>query len=421
MYQRIIDKNWDFRTANTKEYTHCYHSYPAMMIPQVARKLIHEYAPKGKLELLFDPYMGSGTSLVEASLSNIKSIGSDLNPLARLISKVKTTHYDLKTISHLAAEIQFQLGFYAPSKVYNKNFDRISNYTYWYSNDSLLRLTYINQLIEEIALPEYRDFFYLCLSETVREASFTRNSEFKRYRMAKEKIATFKPEVFSLFETKLSRNISGLKEFNMAATAATSTICNFNTTKEIPNNIIRDESVDMIVTSPPYGDSRTTVAYGQFSRWANEWFNFENAKDLDCLLMGGKRTKHHGFYSFSINEELNSIKLKDEKRYYEVISFLNDYYLSIKNVAPKVRCGGRICYVVGNRRVKDTQIDLDYFTAEIFEKFGFKHEITIIREIPSKRMPSKNSPTNKPGDKATTMINEYIVIMTKESSLSIEV
>jgi hypothetical protein len=69
--------------------------------------------------------------------------------------------------------------------------------------------------------------------------------------------------------------------------------------------------------------------------------------------------------------------------------------------------------VVGNRRVKNIQINLDYFTAEMFEKCGFKHEITIVREIPNKRMPSKNSPTNKTGVTISTMNNEYIVILTK--------
>ena len=99
--------------------------------------------------------------------------------------------------------------------------------------------------------------------------------------------------------------------------------------------------------------------------------------------------------------------------YYEVASFLNDYCNSIKNVAKLIRKGGRVCYVVGNRRVKAVQINLDYFTAEMFEKCGFKHDITIVREIPNKRMPSKNSPTNKTGEKVETMSNEYIVILTK--------
>jgi hypothetical protein len=98
-----------------------------------------------------------------------------------------------------------------------------------------------------------------------------------------------------------------------------------------------------------------------------------------------------------------------------VVSFLNDYWASIQNVAKVVRKGGKVCYVVGNRRVKTVQINLDYFTAEMFEKCGFKHDITIVREIPNKRMPSKNSPTNKSGETVETMNNEYIVLLTKVS------
>ena len=62
-----------------------------MMIPQIARKLLNEYRPEGHFGLLFDPYMGSGTSLVEASVQGIDSVGTDINPLACLIAEVKTT------------------------------------------------------------------------------------------------------------------------------------------------------------------------------------------------------------------------------------------------------------------------------------------------------------------------------------------
>ena len=106
MYNRTTDNYWSFRTADTKQFTHCYHAYPAMMIPQVARTLIEKFSPKGGCKLLFDPYMGSGTSLVEASLKGINSIGTDLNPLARLISTAKTSHFDIPTIEAHISEIQ---------------------------------------------------------------------------------------------------------------------------------------------------------------------------------------------------------------------------------------------------------------------------------------------------------------------------
>lgn len=413
VYKRLIDNRWSYREADTKEFTHCYHTYPAMMIPQIARALITEYHPQGKLDTLLDPYMGSGTSLVEASLKGINSIGTDLNPLARLMAKVKTTHYDDKVVTTLTNDICERLADYSEEKVTNTNFDRISNHTFWYTEDSLLRLSYISQLINELVPTDLQDFFNVVLSEVVREVSFTRNGEFKRYRMSEKSLANFNPDVFVLFARKARRNIKGLEAFNQSALPSVVRICDFNSTIGIPSDIIQTESIDMVVTSPPYGDSHTTVAYGQFSRWANEWFDFPNAKDLDRHLMGGSKTKDILFTTESISEELEAIKNADEKRYFEVISFLNDYYLSICNVAKTIRKGGVVCYVVGNRNVKGVQIPLDYFTAEMFEKNGFKHNITIVREIPNKRMPSKTSPTNVAGAKVATMSNEYIVILTK--------
>ena len=93
---KIVDDSWDFRNSNTKDFTHCFHSYPAMMIPQVARRIIDNLGKKSKI--LFDPYCGTGTSLVEANLKGIDAIGTDLNPLARLIATAKTTKIDIKIL-----------------------------------------------------------------------------------------------------------------------------------------------------------------------------------------------------------------------------------------------------------------------------------------------------------------------------------
>lgn len=412
MFERVIDNSWNFNTANTKEYTHCYHTYPAMMIPQVARKLIQEYAPEGRLELLFDPYAGSGTTLVEASIKNINSIGTDINPLARMLSKAKTTHFDIEKIDKALSGFSLLQFSYSEDKVVNRDFSRISNYKYWYSEEVLLKLSYIYQKIEELE-KSIQMFFTIPFSELVREVSFTRNGEFKRFRMPIDKIKNYNPDVFQIYNEKLIRNYKGLKEYNSINNNSKSNIYDFNTVYDIPQNVLPESSVDMVVTSPPYGDSNTTVAYGQFSRWANEWFDFPDSKNLDKLLMGGKSQKTMNFSSSSISKELDEICQKDVSRYNQVISFLNDYSQSIKNISKIVRKGGVICFVVGNRTVKGVQIPLDYFTAEIFENNGFKHDTTIVREIPSKRMPSKNSPTNETGVKSATMTNEYIVIMHK--------
>ncbi|MFR9526714.1 MAG: DNA methyltransferase [Rikenellaceae bacterium] len=416
MYKRVISTEWDFRSADTKEYTHCYHSYPAMMIPQIARKLIDDFAPNENLKLILDPYMGSGTTLVEASIKGINSIGFDINPLAKLIANAKVSLFDIEKIESSLDALSNKINCYVEDSMsFDKNdYEHITKSDYWYSRSNLLKLRFLTNAIELLTDESVKAFFRIPLSEVIREVSYTRNGEFKRYRLAEDKISQFKPNTFGLFFDKCERNKKGLIDLINTNKTFSAIITDCNSVQDIPNSIVEDESVDMIVTSPPYGDSRTTVAYGQFSRWSSEWFKFDNAKNIDRILMGGIPNKTTKLYSKTISKELDLIKREDEKRYIEVITFLDEYRRSMINVSKKVRKGGRICYVVGNRNVKGVQIPLDYFTAEIFEDCGFKHDITIIRNIPNKRMPSKTSPTNKKGINVSTMSAEYIVILTKQ-------
>jgi tRNA G10 N-methylase Trm11 len=409
-YKRTYSEDWDFKSSDTKEFTHSYHSYPAMMIPQIARKLFNDYRPEGKFELVFDPYIGSGTTLVESKNIGVKSIGTDINPLARLISEAKITYFELEVLKIYFDKLKTEIKHYSSDE--NINVEHITNPYFWYSQETLNQLGFLTKKIND--LPEdVRLFFLIALSECIRDVSYTRNGEFKRYRMEKEKMAKFNPDTFKLFIQKVNRNMKGLKEVNKNFEITPSIIESFNTVYDIPQYIIKAESVDMVVTSPPYGDSKTTVAYGQFSRWANEWFNFENAKNLDSLLMGGTKIKDFKLETNSISIELEAIKKLDKDRYREVLYFLDDYYNSIFNISKTIRKGGRVCFVVGNRTVKGIQIPLDYFTVETFEKNDFRHINTFVRSIPNKRMPNKTSPTNVKGANVSTMVSEYIVIMEK--------
>ena len=130
--------------------------------------------------------------------------------------------------------------------------------------------------------------------------------------------------------------------------------------------------------------------------------------------MGGIRKKEFKNFDFEpLDEVLSQIAKIDKKRVYDVISFYIDYESSIQNVSKVVKEGGIVAYVVGNRRVKGIEIPNDEITREFFERNGFRHIQTIIREIPNKRMPKRNSPTNMTGITDTTMNYEYIVILQK--------
>jgi DNA modification methylase len=72
-----------------RTHVHGFHTYPARMHPATAAGLVRVVAPEGGTVL--DPFCGSGTVLVESLVSGRAAIGTDLNPLAVRLSRLKTT------------------------------------------------------------------------------------------------------------------------------------------------------------------------------------------------------------------------------------------------------------------------------------------------------------------------------------------
>lgn len=409
----------DFPNTDTTYYTHGFHTYPAKMIPQVANALINEYGKKS--QILLDPYCGSGTSLVEANAIGLNAVGSDLNPLARLIARVKTQPIELQSLDlHLKDfydyMFKFRFGF-------DNNRDSIvcpsfNHINFWFSKNVKTDLTIISKYIELIESMPIKEFFQVGISQTIRECSWTRKNEFKLYKMSPDHIKVFKPDAISTMEKVLGRNRKGLENFMKSKVRrnASSIILDFNSVEQIPNNNIEEESIDLVVTSPPYGDSSTTVAYGQFSALANQWLGFmEKGRALDNQLMGGeKKVIIDSFPSRVLNRQLNEIRLKDEKRARDVYSFYQDYLKSISNVSDAVKRKGYICYVVSNRSVKGITLKTDVITRDFFLEKGLKHIDTFERKISSKRMPRQNSPNGQSGKKQDLMNTEYIVVMQKQ-------
>ena len=120
-----------------------------------------------------------------------------------------------------------------------------------------------------------------------------------------------------------------------------------------------------------------------------------------------------GRVSFGIEQldhVIGEISDSDAKRAGEVASFFMDYRNSIKNVSSVMKSGGYACYVVGDRTVKGFDVPTAEATVAFFEMNGFKHVDTFERNIPNKRMPSMNSPSNIPGKLGKTIKSESIVI-----------
>lgn len=397
--------DWDFREANTKEFTHRIHTYPAMMIPQIARRLIEMYGKNAKT--LLDPFMGSGTSLVEASLTDhiAESYGFDLNPLSVLISKVKVTPLDCEELENVLKIILYSDD--------HSGVPEFKNIDFWFKEDVIEDLAKIKTTISEIEDENVKDFFLAAFSETVRNVSNTRKGEFKLFRRDEKGLSSHNPNVFEEFKKITKLNIQGMHDYITNRKKHKSYPQLGDTRLGLP---LEPESMGLIVTSPPYGDSRTTVAYGQFSRLALQWFGYKEANILDKQLMGGIPSKELKveINSPALKETIDKIAKKDPKRAKDVLSFYEDFDKCIVSIDKVMRRGSYICFVVGNRTVKAINIPTDKIMTEMFTAHeNYKYVTTHFRAIPFKRMPKANSPTNEKGKTITTMNNEFIFVLQK--------
>ena len=147
-----------------------------------------------------------------------------------------------------------------------------------------------------------------------------------------------------------------------------------------------------------------------------EWLDYENVASLDNKLLGGKATKELNVKidSPTLKEIIGKIAYIDSKRAREVLSFYEDFDKCVTQLNRVMAKRGYVCFVVGNRTVKGINIPTDKIMTEMFKAKGdYEYITTHEREIPNKRMPKLNSPSNKIGQKATTMCNEFIFVLQK--------
>ena len=460
--KKLPENYWDFKNVDTREYTHGLHTYPAMMVSPISKNIIKIVSSFKKVEALFDPFCGSGTVLVEGMLAGIKNIyGNDINPLALFLSKVKTKSLDISDMQRereklllsittvyknfkkiietidddivkLGYDLTSQKGWgedagsilsdYCYKKNISVNIPKFKNIGYWFKPKVIFELSVIKEEIKGITDLNIRDFMMLAFSETIRLVSNRRNGEFKLFRMPKEKVQTFSPDVFLEFSKILQRNIEKMALFVDELTSHK--YC--SEVKIYSNNAcslddIPDNSFDLIITSPPYGDSRTTVAYGEFSRLSLQWLDFKditetNIMKIDKSLMGGEKFRNgfeYSVHSSTLKNSLSKIKDLDLERAGDVFSFYKDLERSISEISKKTKKNGYQFWVVGNRTVINENLRTDLILQEISEHYGLIPVFSVQRNISNKVMPSKNSPSNQSGNTNVTMCNEHIVILRK--------
>lgn len=452
--ESLTDLDWSFSNVNTEYLTHGLHKYPAVMPPQIPANVFQYYKENNTIsegDTVYDPFIGSGTTIVEGRLHGLNAIGNDINPFACLLTEVKSTTIERAELqSAVAALLQdLQATFAELTAAYKENqSDRntesgqqskqttLAQVGYqaapensadglleslvdtelkadWYPEPQLYHILYIRQRLNDFA-SEYgsavMQFLRVVLSKVARQVSYQRRNCFKRWRMAPEDRRTHNPNVYALLREELQDTSQKAQEFTMHADKKTSSTIFQGDSRDViqPGTPVEKDSTDIVVTSPPYGDHQTTVAYGEFSTdlaIVAENRGFDEMRQVDKEGLGGQQTpmeKDPGRVSESLAESITYLR-DIEGRSEDAITFFWDYAMVIEEVGKTIKPGQPAVWVVANRRMSNHEIPMAAITAELCESAGFSHEVTIKRGIKSKNMPQKNA-------QGQTMVEEHIVV-----------
>jgi len=418
-------EEWSFRDvgrSQTTAFTHDYHRYPAKFIPQIVQKLIKDYAPNDT-QVVCDPFGGCGTTLVEAKLLGHKSIGFDINPVAKLITQTKTTAIKPRTLANNRNKfLEYYENAPSTSRVHHQ---RIS---YWFDEATIQELDKIYFAIKKIKNHNVRRFFLCSFSHNLKNCSRWLMKSIKPT-IDKEKILPDPKETFLRhLDSMIKKNeqfYSALARSGFINTSAK--MYRRDSTKKLP---IEPETIDLIVTSPPYVTSYeyadlhqlSLLWFGDDPRHFKKWHHFSNEFiDFRRNFIGtSSKEEKSGDFNSAIAKQIVGDLAQIER---PLAIDVANYFLDMKKVFSEMyrilKTGGKACVIIGNTSLRGVEILNAQVAAEQMKATGFQKPIFIKREIPNKmitpwrdlesgKFTGKNNPS-----KTRAYEFEYVVVMEK--------
>lgn len=422
---------WSFKGRAKRDAAHSLIQYPAMMVPQMQGEIIDILlGSMPRSANVFDPFVGSGTVLTETMRCGKNFVGFDINPLAVLASKVKAGPFYLAALQEKAAILVAR--FSSDSK--NRIEVSFPGREKWFDSDVAVELSKIRRAIRKEEALWARRFFWLALAELTRQASNSRTSTFKLHvRDASDK-ALSASSICGQYQNILKSNIAAyVDQAKVVVGSLTKGAYRPKVKLKIQDSATKsklaelDKNIDLMVTSPPYGDNTTTVPYGQFSYLALQWIDLH---DIDESLSDDILTSTHEIDARSLggsirraDEKAQSLEVKSPSFWHlykklwndsatrshakRMASFTYDLARSIEVSNSYMKSAGYSVWTLGNRSTGGHTVPLADIVSECFHHFSSIEVARIARGIPYKRMPKKNNIS-------ATMTEEITLILRKE-------
>ena len=325
---------------DTTYLTHNYHPFPAKFIPHLPQILIKQFSEVGNM--VFDPFSGSGTTLVEATLLGRHSIGTDINPISVLASKVKSTALSTREIELIEKCISV-LQESDPKADHSKHIPEFHGRDHWFMTHVQNELAMLRSIITTLTQPESntRHFLDLAFSSIVNLVS-NQDSD-TRYAAVEKDIAIGKPT--KLLIKRIELMLERMKDFVSKAEDVTADV---RLTDSRHLGFIEDASIDLLVTSPPYAN---TYDYYLYHKHRMNWLGLNWREAMHDEI--GSRQKHS-----SKKEEIDQ--------------YVEDMQQSFVHFARILKPDAYAIFIIGDSVIRDVLHKADDIVRNISEPLGFE-------------------------------------------------
>jgi DNA methylase. len=372
-----------FISYDQSALTHGLHKYPAKFFPELPRWLINRYSKKN--DIVLDPFSGSGTTNVEALIYKRNSIGIDVDPFSKFLSKVKTTQLNVEELKYSHEELLENLTRFTSESVNDKD---IPNFPYrdnWFQKEIILELAYIRRSINELKVNQYlRNFYYICLSSIIRSVSNADNNCTRTVIRKKLNKNIYPSMALTKFAETILLNVPKMIEFSkLDLNGITAEFPEDNDARKIkyPN-----EYFDLAITSPPYANA---VDYPRTHQLEMYWLGLANGsltplKRKHVGTESVKITDYQKLREIGISEAdlvIERIYKKDPRRAYIVYKYLWDMETNLNEVYRVLKTNGRYIVVVGNNTIRGNTFENWKYIMKLSQKIGFEIESYFTSEI----------------------------------------
>lgn len=365
---------------------HPVHPFPARMAPNIVTNLLRD---QRGLRVL-DPMAGSGTVLALAQSYGHRAVGFDIDPLAVLLADVWTTEVDRKAVSAVAGEVLVRAVNSVKSidarRAYPSGVDEETKrfLRYWFDSTARKQLTVLASEIRCIDDSSTRQALWCALSRCIitkqSGASRAMDLSHSRPHRAFKRAPTLPFDKFLEASDRVLSNCIDKNDVDRGPASLVQT----GDARKLP---LPDNSIDLVLTSPPYLNA---IDYMRCSKFSLVWMGHTIAalRHLRSISVGsevGQSLQLAGTVVGDVLRGLRAARQLPRRELGMLTRYVSDMHQSVSEAHRVLVPGGRATYVVGDSTVRGTFVSNSSIVSAVARHSGFVLVKRSIRKLPPNR------------------------------------